>query len=101
MSQEEAVRIFKERFSVGDIVQHFKREYIEDKNSTKYLYKILGVAKHTETGEIMVIYQALYRGACYGDDFGIYARPVEMFVSEVDHEKYPDIKQKYRLEKFL
>lgn len=44
---------------VGDIVQHFKRELIEDKTSTQYLYKILEIAEHTETKEKLVIYQAL------------------------------------------
>lgn len=80
---------------VGDIVQHFKRETLseEDKQKNMYLYKILAVAKHTETGEELVIYQALY------GDFSTYARPIDMFLSEVDHEKYPNIKQKYRLER--
>ena len=78
----------------GDIVRHFKRETLteDERRSNKYLYKIIGVAEHTETKEKLMIYMALY------DDFGIYARPLEMFLSEVDREKYPDIKQRYRFE---
>lgn len=82
-------------FSVGDIVKHFKYETLEDyeKESQYYLYKIIAFAKHTENEEYLVIYQALY-----GDN-EVYARPIEMFYSEVDREKYPNIKQKYRFEK--
>lgn len=78
---------------VGDIVQHFKREWVS-KETSEYLYKILAFAKHTENGEKLVIYQALYA------PFKICARPYQMFMSEVDREKYPDIKQKYRFEKY-
>ena len=85
---------------VGDIVQHFKRELIEDKSSTLYLYKILEIAEHTETKEKLVIYQALYEDSSNGIHFGVFARPYVMFTSEVDHDKYPDIRQKYRFEKY-
>ena len=83
------------RFTPGDMVQHFKREMLSDdeRNTNKYLYEIIGVATHSETREPMMIYKALY------DDGGMFARPLEMFLSEVDHEKYPDIKQKDRFEK--
>ena len=76
----------------GDIVQHFKREWVSP-DTSEYLYKVLAVAHHTENGEKLMIYQALYA------PFKICARPYDMFMSEVDREKYPDIKQKYRFEK--
>lgn len=86
---------------VGDIVQHFKREVLFDKNNQLYLYKILEIAEHTETGEKLVIYQALYNSDAMGIHFGVFARPFDMFMSEVDRDKYPDIKQKYRFEKYV
>ena len=78
---------------VGDIVQHFKREWVSA-DTSEYLYKVLAVAHHTENGEKLMIYQALYA------PFKICARSYDMFMSEVDREKYPDIKQKYRFEKY-
>ena len=78
----------------GDIVQHFKREWVSQE-TTEYLYKILAFAQHTENGERLVIYQALYA------PFKVCARPMAMFMSEVDREKYPDVKQQYRFEKVM
>ena len=82
------------QFQIGDIVRHFKYETLtkEEQARNKYLYCIREFAQHTETGEELVVYQALY------SPFKTFARPKDMFVSEVDHKKYPDIKQKYRLE---
>lgn len=68
----------------GEIWKHFKG----------YLYEIVECPViHTKTFERMVCYRALY------NTYQVYVRPLEMFMSEVDHEKYPEIKQKYRFER--
>ena len=56
------------------------------------IYQIRCLAKHSETGEMMVVYQSMY------DTFQIYVRPLAMFMEEVDVEKYPDARQQYRFE---
>ena len=82
----------------GVRVKHFKREHMTYKelteSPTKYTYEIIGTAMHTETGDQLIIYRALY------GDKAMYARPVEMFLSKVDREKYPYTLQEYRFEVF-
>ena len=63
------------------------------KKNKKKDYRIVGVAEHTETKKKFVVYRAMYGG------FELYVRPYEMFMSEVDRDKYPNAKQKYRFEK--
>ena len=80
-----------ERIQVGDVVKHFKREFVPD-SSSEYLYRVIAFAQHSETGERLVIYQGIY------SPYKVCARPYEMFMSEVDRDKYPGVKQFYIFE---
>ena len=85
------------RFQPGDIVKHFKRELSADSldsEPNKYLYEVLCWARHSETDERHVVYRALYGTR------EIWVRPFAMFMEEVDREKYPQVAQKFRFEKY-
>ena len=85
-------------FLPGGRAVHFKRWLASPQMLAEepnlYLYEIVGVAEHTESGERLMIYRALYGSG------GLYARPLAMFLSEVDREKYPDSTQRHRFEPY-
>lgn len=69
----------------GDFYRHFKGK----------IYQIRELAKHSETGEDMVVYQGMY------PPFQVWVRPLSMFLDSVDHEKYPECRQQYRFEEVV
>jgi hypothetical protein len=78
----------------SEIWRHFKGKY----------YKIICIGHHSETGEKMVVYARVTPVYEPKDDVYVVTdepciRPLEMFMSEVDRVKYPDVKQKYRFER--
>ena len=75
---------------IGGIYHHFKG----------FIAKVITVAKHTETGETLVVYECNGKAVDSNHEDGIYARPIDMFLSKVDRTKYPDVKQEYRFELF-
>lgn len=94
------IRNDKRIFDKNCIVKHFKYETLseEDKQKRLYTYRYIDTCVHSETKEKMVVYSALYSGM--GVNFGdVFVRPYDMFMGEVDKEKYPNIKQKYRFER--
>ncbi len=90
-SVESPEAIDRHGLHVGDIVRNFKRENVAD-GSQRYLYRILAFARHTETDEDFVVYEALY------PPFGTWVRPAALFFSEVDHERYPQAAARWRFE---
>lgn len=64
------------------VYKHFKGAY----------YEVLEIAKHSETGEKMVVYRDLT------DSSKVWVRPYDMFISKVNKEEYPDAQQEYRFE---
>lgn len=73
-------------------MRHIPKAYERYRHFKGNCYQILAMAKDSEDASEQVVYQQLY------PPFDIYVRPLSMFMSEVDHEKYPSAAQRYRFE---
>jgi len=82
MKIDEKGSIKMQELKINGIYKHFKGDY----------YLVVDVANHSETKDPYVVYRRLY------GDGSLWIRPMDMFLSEVDHEKYPNVEQKYRFE---
>ena len=71
-----------QELKIKGIYRHFKGD----------LYLVEDVVRHSETDEKLVLYRKLY------DDCSLWVRPLDMFLSEVDHDKYPEVEQQYRFQ---
>ena len=92
-SYEETV-VERQVFKQGDIIRHFKRDFLseEEKKTNRYLYEVVGIGHHTEQSQMFLVYKALHY------PFAMYCRPLTMALGFVDKEKYPNAKQTFRLE---
>lgn len=70
------------KVKINGVYKHFKGDY----------YLVVDTAKYSETDEDCVVYRSLYGNG------QLWVRPMSMFLSEVDHKKYPNVKQKYRFQ---
>ena len=87
------------RIVVGDVVKHFKHELLNPKDDKmKYLYKVIDIAFDCTHNHLVVVYKALYEDP-HRLSPSLYTREIQEFYSEVDHKKYPNVKQKYRFER--
>lgn len=77
------LKMYDRNFTTGDTVRHFKGKF----------YRYVDTAIHTETGEEFAVYYALY------PPYRTYIRPMDMFMSRVDRNKYPNADQPYRMMK--
>lgn len=71
-----------QELKINGVYKHFKGDY----------YLVVDIANHSETKEQYVVYRRLY------GDGSLWIRQIDMFLSEVDHEKYPNVEQRYRFE---
>lgn len=86
---------FYSRFQIGDKVRHFKRQFItEEDDPNLYLYEIVGIGLNLAEETLCVFYKPLYPNS-----FNMFSRPIEDFLGEVDHVRYPKSKQLHKYEK--